>query len=69
MARTGQCQDGSNPSRRFDASGTVDPADVDILRAAFGVTVWPMEERIKAAMVQGGYPPISVSQQVQEALR
>ena len=44
--------------------------NLGVLSANWGRTwTFPMDERIKAAMVQGGYPPISVSQQVQEALR
>jgi len=55
----------------FNRDGNVDVGDSGILSANFGnappLWPWPMEERIAQAMERGGYPRISVTQQVQQA--
>ena len=54
----------------FNKDGWVNQLDKDIISAnwpAAPLWPWPMDERIKQAMVLGGYPAISVTEQVQQA--
>ena len=55
----------------FNRDGNVDAGDLGIISANFNNAAplwpWPMEDRIERAMVLGGYPAISVTQQVEQA--